>query len=438
MKKTYLGILFLITIFSFSFSDDIHFGIDGAMYPNVQKVGREKIKLATKKMSVLGNIPMRVLYNNGISWAEVEPKQDVWNFNQHDAMLDGNTHPLIFTVYGSMGTPYHFDVIKNKNTTFREYLEKMADNKGARAVKKYIRTLMLDFNNSKQRRDVKEYVKKFVGRYKDRVKYWEIGNEGITSKDRFDIIKYTATWIREVYPEAQILITAVAGDDEATYQRGLNALDKLLAQGAGKYFDIANIHYYEKTDSNLETKIENAYDRYKSILDKYGVNKPIWVTETSTSSYERSPLSGPGSEKIQARDLVKRFVIFAAKGADKIFWHKYRHTALNNKFHGCNLVNKKTGPKPAYYTFKLLVDKVGDYKTVETLKRGNVWLYKFVTDKPVFVAWSRSNQTIDLSGYTDAQKLRVINIVESKGERPKASEQSASAIKISPSPVIIQ
>ena len=176
---------------------------------------------------------------------------------------------------------------------------------------------------------------------------------------------------------------------------------------------LGNIHYYGTIQGDFEKRLEERSDEYKAIMEKHGVRKPIWVTETSTSSHEKSVLSGPSSKIRQARHVVKRLVVFSAKGAEKVFWHNYRETFKENKFYQCNLVYPKTNtPKPAYYTLRLVVDKLGYYRIAETLRKDNVRPYKFTTqtDKPVFVAWSSLPQTIDLSEYLEAQKVLVTHI----------------------------
>jgi len=295
--------------------------------------------------------------------------------------------------------------------------------------------------NEEQRADAEKYVKTFVNRYKDKIKYWEIGNEGIVAPGTFDIIRNTYTWIKEVYPEAMVIITGVAGDDDKTFNEHLEALGSLLAKGIGEYFDIANIHYYGRIGDKFDPKLEKIYEDYKATMDKYGVEKPIWVTETSTSSHANSVLSGPSSEQEQARHVVKRLVIFSAKGAEKVFWHDYKETYSDNKFYQCNLVDPETSiPKPAYYTYKLVVEKIGYYRTVQTLMSGPVSLYKFTNpnNQHVLVAWAESPKTVDLTEFIEAENVLVTRIVENVSTNPQTSIAKTSAVQLSVSPIFIE
>lgn len=410
---------------------DMIFGVNGGMYPPIED-GEDNILDVTKDLDKLGMVWLRHP-SKGANWFEVQPTKETWNFNKLDAVLKNNNHPWVFEIYGEKGTVYPFGSFS------KEYMESLPDKK---AIMDYIKAHAVDLNDPVQRVDAELYVKTFVNRYKDRIKYWEIGNEGLPSSNRYDIITYTYAWIKEAYSEAVILVTGVAGDDYSTFNEHVAVLDSLLAQGVGNYFNVANIHYYGRTVENFEEHLETVFDNYKGVLDKYGVQKPIWVTETSTSSHENSILSGPSSEEIQSRHIVKRPVIFLAKGAKKVFWHDYKATYANDLFYQCNLVCPDTNiPKPSYYTFILLIDKLAFLKAVETVRKDDVRLYKFTTDtdETIFVSWSRTPQNISLSAYIDKENVLVTHIVEDRSStQPKTESVNAKNVPVTDSPIFIQ
>ena len=413
--------------------DDMRFGISGGMYPEIKgNKGEMKMKRITQELDKLGLIWLRHA-GPGNCWFEVQPDRNTWDFSKFDAVFNDNSHPWLLFMYGNLGTVYPFS---GKFT--REAMKAKGNKKD---IMQYVKDNTVDFNDPVQKKDAEVYVKKFVNRYKDKVKYWEIGQEGITAKEKLEVIKNTYTWIKEADPNAVVLITAIAGDDDRMYDRGFNAFNTLLSQGIGNYFDIGNIHYYEKVGPRLMDEQERRYDEYKNAMAKYGINKPIWVTETSTSSVSNSVLSGNGSEKIQAQDVVKRLVVFSAKGAQKVFWFNFRQTSPKDKFYGCNIINPNGNTKkPAYYTFKLLVEKIGYYTKVETLRRDNIRLYKFTNpdNSVVFVAWSNNLSTLDLSKYTGKDNVSVTPIVEDVGVHPEAKRIDSNNIKLSQSPVFIE
>jgi len=410
---------------------DMRFGISHGLYPDIRR-GEEAIYAMTRELDELGMIWLRHP-GNGIAWHEIQPTRDTWDFRKLDAVFNNNEHPWIIPTYGMVGTPYPF------NADFsREYMESLG---GREEILQHIIANTLDMTNPQQRAEAEVFVKTLVDRYKDRISFWEIGgNEGLPTEGRFDIVTNTYTWIKETQPDARVLVTAICGDDDGSFYRNLEAFDSLLARGMGDYFDIANFHYYGRIEGDFEERLEQRFDEYRAILDKYGLRKPIWVTETSTSSYEQSVLSGPGSEQIQARHVVMRLVIFAAQGAQKVFWYDYGELSIDDKFYGCNLFDSAQGPKPAYHTYRLAVDKLGYYRTVETLRSGDVRLYRFTThpNEPIFVAWSSSPQTIDLSEYLQAGDVLVTHIVEDSRAQPQTEIAETTHVPISPSPVFVE
>jgi len=417
--------------FTEDYKYSMHFGVGGSLYPDI-KQGEGAIQKITEDLDKLGMIWLRHP-GRGIAWYEVQPARDTWDFTKYDAVIINNQHPWIIPIYGMIGNAYPFE----GNFT-REYLESLGQKEN---IMQYIKDHELDMNDQQQKADAEVYVKTFVERYKDKIKYWEIGgNEGIGSQYRLDIVKYTYMWIKEVQPESVVLITAVGGDDDDQFYNGINAFDDLLAQGIDDYFDIGHFHYYERFENDFENRLEDRFDEYRGVMKKYGVDKPIWVTETSTSSYENTVLSEPGSEQIQARHVVIRLVVFAARGAEKVIWYNYGELTEDDKFYGCNLVDNGDGPKPAYYTFKILVEKLGHYKKVDILQRDSIRLYRFIDekDKPVFVAWSDYLQDIDLSEYFKDDMVKVTHIIEDESTTPLVESTSADQISISPSPVFIE
>ncbi len=409
----------------------MRFGVNGGMYPGINK-GEEEIISITEELDELGMIWLRHP-GQDTAWFEVQPARDIWDFRKLDAVINHNDHPWLIEIYGSIGTAYPFEGDFSK-----QHLESLG---GKNEIMQYIIDHAVDMNDPQQKADAELYVKTFVTRYKDKIKYWEIGNEGIQASEAFGIITNTYQWIKEAHPDSVVVITAVAGDDDSLFDRGLEAFDSLLKKGIADYFDVGNIHYYGRIEGDFEERLGRRFEQYKQIMAKYGVQKPIWVTETSTSSHERSVLSGPSSEQIQARHVVKRLVIFSAKGAEKVFWHDYRETYEDNAFYQCNLVDPDTYiPKPAYYTFKLAVEKLGFYKDVVTLRDDDVRLYKFITheDRPVFVAWSSLPQDIDLSAHCTAEKVLVTHIVEDSNSQLQIRAAQNTNIKLSESPVFIE
>ena len=409
----------------------MRFGVNGGAYPAID-AGTDRIQAVTRDLDELGLVWLRHP-GRGSAWFEVQPHRDRWDWRKLDAVFDGSEHPWLLEVYGQVGTVYPF----HPDFSPRD----MAHKKGTREVMEYLKGRAVDLQDEDQRADAETYTKTLVRRYSDRVRYWEIGNEGMEAANRHDLIRYTYGWIKEVQPDAVVVVTGVVGDDERSYRRDLDHLDSLLAQGAGDYFDVGNIHWYGKAGSDFEADIEKRYTDYADLLDRHGLRKPIWVTETSTSSASSSVVSGPSSEALQARHVVVRLVVFAAMGADKVFWHGYRETHAHNKFHECNLRESTTGdPKPGHAALALVVDKIGHFETVETIRHDRIRLYRFTNPgrSDVLVGWARSPGSIDLGEYLSGDTVTVTHVPTTRGDTPQVETVDVRQVPLSEIPIFVE
>ncbi len=411
----------------------IRFGVGAHIYPrNYNSV--QDIYAATKDVDKLGYVWLRHP-GAGIAWYEIQPTKDTWNFEKLDAVIKNNKHPWIYPMYGMVGNVYPFGGFSK---------EELESNSGVKAdVINYITSHNMDLTDPQQKEDAEEFVKTVVERYKDTIEYWEIGgNEGLPAPEKYDIIYNTYIWIKEADPNAKVLITANCGDGDWTFYDNIDALDSILSKGATQSFDIANFHYYGymggDNGDNFEETLEERYDEYKAVLDKHNINKPIWVTETGTCSDEGSQISPGGNELLQAQHAVKRLAIYAAKGAEKVFWYSYGPHSPNDLFNGCELVDH-SGPKPAYYNFKLMVDKVGHYNSVKKIRGDNVWLFEFTNDNnKVYIAWARAPETIDFRQYINKPEVLVTHIIEDSSTTHDTETLTVNSIELTESPIIIE
>lgn len=147
----------------------------------------------------------------------------------------------------------------------------------------------------------------------------------------------------------------------------------------------------------------------------------------------------------QAKQTVKKLTVALSKGRERAFiamsvdpyncqvgrysWEpKWCLTGLIDTREYCNSGNILKAKKPAYYSYKLFINRVlGSEKEIEALDLGdNVYAYKFIKNsKPFFIIWHedmfdvdadglvKKNQQkrIDLSYYVLAERVKVTHIV---------------------------
>lgn len=405
----------------------MRFGVNGGMYPGIAH-GADRIRQVTRELDELGPVWLR---NAGrdMAWFDMQPARDTWDFSKFDAVMEGNEHPWVFMLY-------RWDAYPFGGFSARA----MQESGSKRAMVKEISDHQADLSLVEHRADAEVYIKKVVGRYKDRIHHWEVGAEGLRSPGRFELIRHTYGWVKEADPDAQVLVTAVAGDSEAMFDRNMDALDKLLERGAGDYFDLGNIHYYGLTGDDLEERIERRFGEYRALLDSHGIDAPIWVTETGTSSLSDSRLSGKSSERAQARDVVRRFVVFAAVGAERVIWHNYRVTSPADHFHECNLVAAGSGPKPAYHAYVNLVSRIGRFERIDALKTDDLRVYRFHNPggEAVTVAWAPSEGEVDLSGLLGSGALTRTEIIVAGGGPAESTSVPGHQVPLGPDPVFLE
>ncbi len=125
-----------------------------------------------------------------------------------------------------------------------------------------------------------EYVSRTVGRYAEKLRYWEVWNEQNSQKFWRDapnganyasLLERTFQEIKRIDPELTVLYGGTA-------HVPLGFIEDSLKAGAGKYFDVMNIHPYH-WQGIPELMIPELND-LKTLMRKYGIgDKPVWITE---------------------------------------------------------------------------------------------------------------------------------------------------------------
>lgn len=260
-----------------------------------------------------------------------------------------------------------------------------------------------------------ERVRATVRQYKNYVKAWLIVNEADVSwKDGLEryveFFKLTSEAVKSEAPDSVIVLSVAGGQasPEAT-ERSLRFFDYILKNGLWQYFDVLDFHFQGAADDYKDLAIKT--NAFRGIFKINGIKeKPIWITEYGTHDgdptpdHQWQPDFPYQTEQQQAAGLVKKYVYGISLGIKKMFWTTMFewfnfNNNLNSYFSNVGLVNNPATDglshnKLAYYTYKLMVDKLetSDWDTVESLANlpENVHTYKFIkkdTGKQIWVAW---------------------------------------------------
>ena len=256
-----------------------------------------------------------------------------------------------------------------------------------------------------QRRDqYKEwetYVDNTVSRYKKNVKYWEVINEAdiryknpvwswFTANDYVDLLKRGCKTIKIQDKKSKILFSGIANTDT-------KFVDSVFRAGVSDYFDIMTVHRYCHKGVEPEILLDY-FSRLNNKLNKYNIDKPVWLTECGTST-----AVGWATEEAQAKRLPRIFLVSFACGIDKVFYYKSRSCELDAKEleDHFGLWHKDYTPKPAFYAYQTLTKMCPDKSVRPTLRReGGVYIaqWKRPDGKKAYALWtSKENETVELT-----------------------------------------
>lgn len=237
------------------------------------------------------------------------------------------------------------------------------------------------------------YVTETIKRYNKNIRYWEMLSEadliyhyvpGFYSKEYVSFLKAGYNAIKQVDRKAIVTFTGISDIYKSN-------IDTILSCDVSSYFDIMNVHTYTLPNSEPEAFV-NFFQKLKKIMNRYNINKPVWLSETGASTYRE----GGDSELTQSYRLPRAFIIPFALGVDKVFWYKSRscELTLNNKEDHYGLWHKDYSPKPAFYAYKTLTKMLPNMSTRPILERyGDVYIasWKRPDGKKVWALWTSKN-----------------------------------------------
>jgi len=253
------------------------------------------------------------------------------------------------------------------------------------------------------------------------------------------------------YTKAELLAM-----DHITF--GKRAYEAILNHGRD-YFDLVDVHLYTEKETFYEGEIEYV----KGTMAKLGYQKPIWCvegggpfrnSEAAPDDPQGDPLFGTTNEKEVAEYVVKFHAMSAAAGLERQHWGiggQPQHGYWTGPWNIMGLLEKVTQRKrPAYYTYRLMREKLRDFKigNVADLRLGCIRVFEFVTPNgAVYVAWdvdgTDAARTTDLSAVLGEREVILTPIVtqlkpDDTPIVPEARRRASTAVPLSITPVFIE
>ncbi len=247
-----------------------------------------------------------------------------------------------------------------------------------------------------------QFLTELVQRYSQppyNVKYWEIGNEpdveyGLVQVDSpfgclgdadaadyggayyAKLLKVAYPAIKAMDPQAQVLIGGLLLDcdpdnpPEGKTCQPANYLEGILANSGGNYFDIISFHGYPQyanghaideefpTWDNRGGVIIGKADFIRTVMAKYGVDKPIFHTESSLICPEwNTGECNPPLERFyttQAQFLPRLYLRNWAYGVSGTIWFLFE----GDGWRGGGMVGNPTNPKLTLLAFRYLTSNL--------------------------------------------------------------------------------
>ncbi|MBU1105746.1 MAG: hypothetical protein KKB51_03675 [Candidatus Riflebacteria bacterium] len=248
-------------------------------------------------------------------------------------------------------------------------------------------------------------------------KHWQVDNEPPRLREGYtDLVLITSKAIKEADPEAKVLIGGLqlpCGQERmiSNYHRTQAPLIKELN---GKGIDIVDYHWFgQKGEWKM---LPEAMRTVLNDLKKYGFpDISIWFTEMGTYSGLPAAMQNGDlpfqSEREQAAEMVKRYVVALSERVEKIFWawgmkEGFINENDNDFFDNTGFIYDGNGPndpgegtkKLIYFTHRNMSSLLQYWdgkapKKLETEK--NVFAYRFnfknAADSGIIVAWVDEN-----------------------------------------------
>ncbi|MEW5842223.1 MAG: FlgD immunoglobulin-like domain containing protein [Bacteroidota bacterium] len=443
MKR--LGLLFLVafTVSTFDLiaqtwapAETSHFGVDGFETANFFQLTPQQLD-AEYQWEASGIRNMNMAWNRTLSpaggqfrWNDIEAVQGTYDWSKPDAFVkrvqaQGLQLLVLVHPFAQWDQPTKRDMDydkPNNMTAFKRFIAKLVERYDADGVNDMPGLLYP-------------------------IKYFEIGNEpeGQTFGDSpgkyndfMNTVKAAYDTAKVVYPNVKIV---VGGATPIYEPRGfLNVVDTfwkgaLNRSNVSNYFDVFNFHFFV---GQYTQDISVFIDYWKQLLTTYGLTgKEIWITETGNysgtctgSDNQQWPNQ---SSSYQAGWWLKHASYALANGVSKLFWVFYYSDQTDWRSHVAFIDIDKTTKKAAYFSHKLMAEKIDAFTSViqnsysETSQYQTSGTFKFsVAGKPVYLLWNDANGNVTLTGLTTGTVRTTKGVPKLNGDGSVALDNSGN------------
>ena len=248
-------------------------------------------------------------------WHALEPEEGRYNWAPADVYVElANKYGLeAFPVIGGMSFVYP-ESEKFSGHRFPDWQKKKAQIVECplpQFTKKGRKSMLPD------KSDWTRMINDLVGRYKGKIKYYEIMNEANLCMSASDYVRYMElAWnaAKKADPDVKLVGIGATGDLDGNI---LSYMRETLKDGAANYCDYISFHAYDGLLEDSRVPGEKMIQEIKSFMKESGCpEKELWMTElyylnpksnNGGSNHEFGPVFHPGY-------LIRRYLLDAAAG----------------------------------------------------------------------------------------------------------------------------
>ncbi|MBN1902913.1 beta-galactosidase [Candidatus Sumerlaeota bacterium] len=263
---------------------------------------KEKIQKAAEIMKRIGVLWTR----DRISWNQVQPEREKWDWSRYDdsQKIQNDAGISILQVFHDTAH-WAAPAIPGKE----QHITKFAP---------------------EDTRDCYLFTKTIASHFSKQVQAWELWNEFdipvffLGSADEYArVLKAGYLGVKNGNPQALSLFGSVTlvsgnltwGNEVFSDKEGIRMVEKVFENGACEYFDVFNLHHYGPVYA-LPGKIRQC----RKLMNRFGYDKPIWITEMGVTSTEKMNDLVDESERDQARYLVQAYCLALSEGVQRFFF----------------------------------------------------------------------------------------------------------------------
>ncbi|NOY80622.1 MAG: hypothetical protein GXP31_06410 [Kiritimatiellaeota bacterium] len=288
--------------------------------------------------------------------------------------------------------------------------------------------------------DFRRFVRKCVSRYRKYVNVWEVMNEPYIPTLFPGTLDEIMQWHRIVREEVDRgdpggLVIGPCLNTRNDYL--FKEMRQLLEMGIGRLVDGISIHTY----GGLEAAgfLEH-FAKLRKLLDEFGANKPLYITEQGLSVPEKLPL-----ERIQARYFARMLLLCMQARVKVVIWHMMSWPqGASSEQRNFAVVRarkdlKQRAPRPAFVAAATLSSVLGNARFRRSVpglgKTAVAQVYQTADGESVIALWDWGQPERRVQLDVGVPRVTVVDIVGAR--RTVQTTDGRLELSISPDPVYI-